>query len=476
MASATPDIAALRRAFGSHNQDHIFAFWDRLEADQQSALLSQAARIAPMLEDWSVGRSRAVQALSARSRGALAPARAIALPEHGGDARRFEAARTRGLEILGAGRVGVFVVAGGQGTRLGFPRPKGAYPVGPATSRCLFAIQAQKIRGLARRLGRAVPWYVMTSPATDAETRALFRDEDCFGLDPADVVIFSQGVVPACDFEGRLILESPHRVAESPNGHGGALLALGDSGALDDMARRGVDRIFYYQVDNPLVQIADPVFLGFHDLEQAEMSCKVIRKPDPDEKVGVVAMVDGALGIVEYTELQEPERSLRDDSGNLVYWAGSIAIHVLDTDFVRRVRKDAMRCLPYHASAKKIPTVDPSGVPVAPDEPNGYKLERFVFDALPAAERVCVLEVRPEEDFSPIKNAEGKDSPATARRAMDAQYRSWLAKAGIDVPEDVTAIEIDHSQIDSAEEAAGSGIDRLDAAGEVIRVATGMDA
>jgi UDP-N-acetylglucosamine/UDP-N-acetylgalactosamine diphosphorylase len=372
--------------------------------------------------------------------------------------------------------VGVFVVAGGQGTRLGFDRPKGAFPVGPVTSRSLFEIQAQKIRGLVRRLGAVVPWYVMTSPATDAETRALFDEAGCFGLDPADVMIFSQDVVPACDFAGRLILEAPHRIAESPNGHGGALLALQDAGALDDMARRGVDRIFYYQVDNPLVRIADPVFLGFHDLEGAQMSCKVIRKADPDEKVGVVATRDGRPGIVEYTELQDPERSLRDDSGALVYWAGSIAIHVLDTDFVRRVGTDAPRFLPYHASAKKIPTIDSDGRDVAPDEPNGYKLERFVFDALPAAERVCVLEVRPEEDFSPIKNAEGKDSPASARSDLDRQYRGWLAKAGVEVPADVSAIEIDHAQIDSAAEATERGIDRLEDAGDVIRVATGMDA
>lgn len=476
MASPTADIEAVREAFRAHGQNHVFAFWDQLDTAGRTALLGQAARIAPTLADWTAERTRAIATLRRTAPLALAPAPAVALPEHGGSARRNEEARQRGEALLAEGRVGVFVVAGGQGTRLGFPSPKGAFPVGPVTERSLFEIQAQKIRGLARRLGRPVPWYVMTSPATDAETRALFSDSGCFGLAPEDVLIFSQDMVPACDFDGRLLLEQPDRIAESPNGHGGALLALCDSGALADMERRGIDRIFYYQVDNPLVRIADPLFLGSHELDGAEISCKVIRKTDPMEKVGVVALVNGRAGIVEYTELRDPERSLRDAHGELVYWAGSIAIHVLNTGFVRGVRADAMNRLPYHASAKAIPTVDAAGRTVAPAEPNGYKLERFVFDALPAAERVCVLEVRPEEEFAPIKNAEGKDSPGSARRDLVRLYRGWLAKAGIEVPQDVSAIEIDHSVIDSAEEAAASGIGRLEEAGDVIRLATGIDA
>jgi UDP-N-acetylglucosamine/UDP-N-acetylgalactosamine diphosphorylase len=476
VASETPDFEALRDAFRAVGQEHVFDFYDRLGESERGELLAQAARLAPTLEAWAAERTRAVEALSSESQPTLAPAPAIALPEFGGDARRIEEARQRGEALLAEGRVAVFVVAGGQGTRLGFPRPKGAYPIGPIGSRSLFEIQAQKIRGLRRRTGRSVPWYVMTSPATDADTRAFFEEMGHFGLPAEDVRLFSQDMVPASGLDGRMILEAPHRIAESPNGHGGALLALCDSGALDAMEARGIDRIFYYQVDNPLVRIADPVFLGFHELEEAEMSCKVIRKTDPMEKVGVVALRDGRPGIVEYTELREPERSLRDDEGRLVFWAGSIAIHVLDTAFVRRVRNAAERCLPYHASAKTIPTVDPSGRTVAPSEPNGYKLERFVFDALPEARRVCVLEVRPEEDFSPIKNDEGKDSPETARRDLVARYRAWLTKAGIDVPEDVSAIEIDHAHIDSAEEAAASGLTSIEEAGDVIRVATGMDA
>jgi UDP-N-acetylglucosamine/UDP-N-acetylgalactosamine diphosphorylase len=404
----------------------------------------------------------------------LEPAPVIELPEHGGDPQLRESARSRGEAMLAAGRVAAFVVAGGQGTRLGFDGPKGAYPVGPLSDRCLFEIFAQKIRGVIRRHGAKMPWYVMTSDATDAATRAIFAEHDCFGLDPDDVVIFSQGMVPAFDFDGRLVLEAPDRIFESPNGHGGALTALDSSGALADMERRGIDTISYFQVDNPLVRLADPVYLGLHEQADAEMSCKVLRKPDPDVKWGVLVLLDGQLAIVEYTELDDELRNARDADGRLVYWAGSPAIHLLCTDFAKRMAADADRWLPFHASAKKIPTVDADGRPVKPDAPNGHKLERFVFDALPAAERTCLVETRASEEFSPIKNAEGPESPSSARRDLVAEYRRWLSEAGIQPPPEDQRIEIDHSQIDGPEDAAASGLSRYDQDPSIIRVQSGM--
>jgi UDP-N-acetylglucosamine/UDP-N-acetylgalactosamine diphosphorylase len=472
---ASDRIGDLRDRFAAHGQDHVFAFWDRLDEAGRSELADQAERISEQLDAWSAGRVSAIAELKSPPERKIAPAKATALPEFGGDPDAFTAAGERGLELLAAGRVGVFVVAGGQGTRLGFSGPKGAFPVGPISERSLFEIQAQKIRGLARRFGRPMPWYVMTSGATDAPTRALFKAHGHFGIAPEDVYIFSQDMVPACDFEGRMILEQPGRIFESPNGHGGALIALEGSGALQDMASRGIDRLFYYQVDNPLVCMADPVFLGFHEAQAAEMSCKVIRKTDPMEKVGVVAQVDDRLAMVEYTELGDAERHARDADQNLLYWAGNIAIHVFNADFIRTVAGDAERLLPYHASAKKIPSVDASGNTLDVDEPNGYKLERFVFDALPAARNACILEVRPGEEFSPIKNSAGTDSPESARSDLVALYRDWLTKAGIGPDSDSDLIEVDHSVIDSADEAAAMGYGSITEAGNVIRVATGMD-
>jgi UDP-N-acetylglucosamine/UDP-N-acetylgalactosamine diphosphorylase len=393
------------------------------------------------------------------------------LPSRGGDPQAAAQARQRGDEALASGRVCALVVAGGQATRLGISGPKGTATVGPVSGRTLFEQQAQKVRGLRRRFGCPLPWYIMTSDATDAVTREFFASADYFGLPEDDVIFFRQGMVPSLDFEGRLILERPDRIFENPDGHGGSLTALLSSGALDDIERRGIDTVFYYQVDNPLIQIADPVYLGFHLAAEAEISCKVIRKLDPTENVGVVARADGRIGIVEYTEIDDEHRFATDEDGELVYWAGNAAIHLFATSFIRRVASRAEELLPYHASARKIPTVDDEGNTVQPSAPNGHKLERFVFDALPAAQSVCVVEGDRASDYSPIKNAEGNDSPATARRDLIALYRSWLEDANIELPDGGAAIEIDHSRVDGPDEARQLGIRHCAEAADVIRVA-----
>ncbi len=469
------EMEGLRERFARHGQQHVFDYWDELAPDERTALLRQADRIAKTLPELVEGHRQAIDELeSATDSGATSPAEAVCLPENGGDPTLIEPARQAGLELLGSGRVAIVVVAGGQGTRLGYSGPKGAFPLGPVSERSLFALQAQKIRGLSRRSGQSIPWYIMTSDATDASTRALFEAENHFGIEPDRVRIFRQGMLPAWDFDGKLILEAPHRIAESPNGHGGALTALAEAGVLDHMADQGIDRLFYYQVDNPLVEMADPVYLGFHEKSGAEMSCKVVRKIDPMEKVGVVAQSGDLPSVIEYTELSEALRNARDADGKLLYWAGNIAIHIFNLDFLRRIARESDRLLPVHASAKTIQSVNSGPKARASRGPNGYKLERFVFDALPRARRTCVMEVRASEEFSPIKNAEGKDSPESSRAQLVGRYRGWLAAAGIDLPAGANRIEIDHSVIDSEAEAISSGFDNLADAGEAILVSTGI--
>ncbi len=472
-AAVTRDLDGLRRRFAEHGQGHVFRFWDALDPRARERLARQAESLdLPALER---ARENTQRLLAPGSR-TLAPAPIVRLPERGGDASAWSAARERGEALLASGGVGVMVVAGGQGTRLGFEGPKGTFPIGPVSGRSLFELQAQKIRGIRRRHGKSVPWYVMTSQATDAATRACFERADWFGLPKGDVFILCQGMLPALDFEGRLLLERPDRIAEAPDGHGGSIPALAGSGALDDMERRGVTTISYYQVDNPLARIADAAYLGFHAGARAEMSCKVIRKRDPLERMGVVARIGGPLGrvgIVEYTELDDAHRYSRDAEGELVYWAGSIAVHVFETDFVRRIAADVEGFLPFHATTKTIPCVDGGGRPIRPAQPNGYKLERFVFDALPAAERVAVLEVRREEEYEPVKNAEGAESPDTARRALVAQYHAWLEAGAIRLPDPAPWIELDHSVIDGPDDARRSGLREATQAGDAIRIGHG---
>jgi UDP-N-acetylglucosamine/UDP-N-acetylgalactosamine diphosphorylase len=442
-------IDPLRTQYDEAGQGHVFRFWDALDEDARRALAAQAARI-DLAELRRV--HEATRALAAPGSRRLEPAPVERLPEHGGSAGRRAEARRRGEQLLRDGRVAVMVVAGGQGTRLGFDGPKGLFPLGPVTGRSLFELQAQKLRGARRRSGASIPWLVMTSPATDAATRDFFRAHDRFGLPESDVLFLCQTMAPALGFDGRLLLEAPGRIAESPNGHGGAFPALAESGALDELARRGITTISYYQVDNPLIRLADPTFVGLHDLEQAEMSAKVVRKLDPMEKVGVLARIDGRVGVVEYTEIDDEHRFQRDAAGELVYWAGSIAIHLIEVEFARRIAADAERHLPYHASAKKIPCIDEHGRRVTPAQENGHKLERFLFDALPAAKRVALLEVARADEYAPVKNADGGDSPATARAALDALVRRWASRAGLALPDDAW-VEVDHMRLDGDDDA-----------------------
>jgi len=465
------DIEKLRRRFAAHGQDHVFRFWERLDGSQQQELARQAQAID--LEGLRAALAAAREV--GPSRVGMRPPPAERLPERGGNAERWSEAKRRGEALLRSGRVAALVVAGGQATRLGFPGPKGAFPLGPITERSLFAIQGQKLRRARERSGQPLRWYVMTSPATDAATRAFFAEHDCFGVPPGDVFFFEQATVPCFDLDGRLMLAEAGKIASNPDGHGGSLTALLHSGALDDMERRGITTLFYYQVDNPLVRMLDPTLLGFHATSSAEVSCKVVRKQDPLEKVGIVAQLGDALGVVEYSELDDELRQRRDDAGELVYWAGNIAIHVFETRFVRRLASEAERWLPFHVAEKTIPTIDDAGQPIQPETPNGRKLERFVFDALPAAKRVCVVEAERAQEFSPVKNPSGSDSPETARQDLAACYAAWLEAAGIDVPAG-TALEIDHSRIDGPEDAIALGFRSLGEAGDIVRTQPGARA
>jgi UDP-N-acetylglucosamine/UDP-N-acetylgalactosamine diphosphorylase len=362
------------------------------------------------------------------------PADAIPLPQGEVDRQRDEMARERGEQHLGEGKVALVLLAGGQGSRLGFDGPKGNFPFAPITGRTLFDFFAARIDALRMRYDTALPWFIMTSPVNDEITRETFAERDYFGLDPASVHFMVQGTMPAVDARtGRILLEAPDRVSVSPDGHGGLLGTLRRSGALDLMADGGIETLFTFQVDNPMVRIARPEFLGHHLFAGAEMSNLAVRKTEPGEKVGVIARIDGRTGVIEYSDLPEALASERDSYGRLAYWAGSIAIHCLERTFVERLT-DGRLALPFHRALKKVPHMDASGLHVRPEEPNAIKFETFLFDALPLAHADVTVEVAREEEFSPIKNAEGADSPETARIHMNRLYARWFEAAGVPIP------------------------------------------
>jgi UDP-N-acetylglucosamine/UDP-N-acetylgalactosamine diphosphorylase len=337
----------------------------------------------------------------------------------------------RGAEMLRRGEVGVILVAGGQGSRLGFEGPKGAFPVGPVSQATLFEIHCRKILALERKFGASIPLYIMTSQTNDAATRSFLGDHGRFGLADERVRYFAQGMWPALDASGNILLEGPDSLFMSPDGHGGVLRALRENGMLDDMERRGVRTLFYFQVDNPLVEVADPAFLGLHALRRAEMSLKVCAKRDPDEGLGVVVERGGRHAVVEYTELTGEQKQATRPDGRLLYLYGSVAIHVFALEFLHR---ESERDLPLHVAHKKVACMDANGERVSPSAPNAFKFEKFIFDVLPDAERSLNMAFDRAEEFSPVKNATGSDSPDTVRRDMQRKFARWFEASGVRIP------------------------------------------
>ena len=454
MTAMKEELLALLAPFG---QQHVLASWDTLDAGQQAALAAEIraldCRLIQRLHRQAADAGGAGDIRDVADRAASPPAFRLDSPSN-----RFapQEARQRGSEALRAGQVGVILVAGGQGTRLGFDHPKGMFSIGPVSGKSLFQIHVEKVLAAARRYVVRIPLCLMTSPATHAETVEFFARHERFGLPEEDLHIFCQGTMPAVDAAtGEILLSEPGHIALSPDGHGGTLAALARSGALEDLGKRGIRQVFYFQVDNPLVAVCGAEFIGYHLLSGSEMSSQVVAKREPLEKVGNVVQVDGRLRVIEYIDLPEEVARRRAADGSLLVWAGSIAVHVFDVAFLERMA-DRADALPFHVARKKVPYVDSSGRKVTPEAPNAIKFERFIFDLMPAAANAIVVEVDPAKGFAPLKNAPGEkqDTPEWVQDRMAALHAQWLRQAGAQVAEGV-AVEVSPLFALDAEELAG---------------------
>jgi UDP-N-acetylglucosamine/UDP-N-acetylgalactosamine diphosphorylase len=425
----------IRSTAAEFGQEHLFQYWETLTDEQRSLLLDDIDRIDFATLATLIREKHADPT-------AIDEAKIEAPPVYphepsGQQADLYAAAIKTGEAMLADGKVATMVVAGGQGTRLGFDAPKGTFPISPIKNKTLFQLFAENIQNVNRTYGCKMPWYVMTSSATDAPTRAFFDANASFGLDPADVFFFEQGVMPAVDDAGKIILSEPHRVALSPNGHGGSLLALRDKGVLEDAKCRGVEVLSYFQVDNPLVSPADPLFIGLHQHSKSQISSVAVPKADDLEKVGNFVSVDGKVQIIEYSDLPDSLAHARNPDGSRKLNAGSVAIHLINRTYVEDLTGGSGLSLPWHRARKKVDYFDAkTSTAVQPESPNATKFEMFIFDAIPLATRSIVLEQLRENCFSPVKNAEGVDSAATARRDMIRRAAAWLETCGVEIPRD----------------------------------------
>lgn len=427
-------LDCLKQSLQNIGQEHLLAYWSELGPAERESLLGQ-------IEDLDLDKipvwvrelvKNTPETHIPESDFDPAPSYGPA-PRDASEAEMYARATELGKELISAGKVAAFVVAGGQGTRLGYDGPKGDFAISPIKKKTLFQVFAETIKAVSDRYGTVCPWYVMTSPLNHADTIRIFQSNHYYGLDRANVCLFQQGTLPNFGFDGRILMAEKGSIARSPDGHGGCITALKKSGALADMKHRGVAYLSYWQVDNPLVKLFDPLFIGLHALEKSEMSSRAVIKNAPKEKVGNFCLIKGKVTVIEYSDLPDHLAEKRCEDGSLAFHLGSIAIHIISTDFIEKLAGEG-HSLPMHRAVKKIPYLDDQGRLVEPGEPNGVKLESFIFDALPLARHAMTLEVERSEQFAPTKNRTGTDSAESTREMMIERAARWLESAAVKVP------------------------------------------
>ncbi len=427
------ELLDLLKPFG---QEHLLRFWDDLDEAAQQSLASQVHSIDwEQLQRLASSQTKEDQWADRAARAEVPPA----ITAHDFEnPESYQTAWQTGADAIAAGKVAFVLVAGGQGSRLGFDHPKGMFPIGPVSNRTLYQILLEHARARAQQFNSRIPVYVMTSPPTHEASEKFLTENNWFGYPSEDIRIFCQGVMAAVDSTtGKALLESKSKIFVSPDGHGGTLGALDRSGCLTDMESRGIEHIFYGQVDNPLMQICDPALIGYHIQKKSELTTQAVRKDDPLQKVGNVVSVDGVVQIIEYSDLPDEVAKQTNEDGSLKLWAGNIAVHVFDRAFLQRVSSTA-EGLPFHRAHKKVAFIDADGNQVTPDENNATKFERFIFDLLPEARNAIVCEVDAAKGFAAVKNAPpaDKETPEWVKAAISNLHRSWLKSSGFDIPDD----------------------------------------
>lgn len=351
------------------------------------------------------------------------------LPAAAADKAKFSAGELSqytqlGLSIMAEGGYAAVTMAGGQGTRLEFDGPKGIYDIGLPSHKSFFEIQLDTLKRMSQKVGRTIPWYIMTSRDNHSAIESFFQEHSWFGYPREDIVLFQQGALPLIDFNGKVLMENPHCIKEGSDGNGSIFRALRQSGAAADLRRRGIKWFYVCNVDNVLANLADEIVLGYAAAEGAKCVSKSVIKSHPHEKVGVFCYRDGRPAVVEYSEISKEMAEMTDANGELVYGDSHISCTLFHTDVLDL---EGVLHMPYHTARKKISYLGEDGKKITPSDVNAYKFEAFIFDAFQFIDSFRVFRIRREEEFAPVKNKSGEDSPETARKL----YLNFYGEGGL---------------------------------------------
>lgn len=324
-----------------------------------------------------------------------------------------------GEDKIKQGKYSVVTMAGGQGTRLGHNGPKGTFMLGLNPDKSIFQVLTESLKEKNQKYGVTIPWYIMTSRENNEQTENFFKENNYFGYDPTSIIFFKQGQLPMCSEEGKILLDETGVIKEASDGHGGIFESMKRNGIISDMEAKGIEWAFIGPVDNILVKMVDPTLLGVALDKNVLAAGKSVVKAGPNEKVGVFCKRNGKPGVVEYTEISKEMAEATNENGELIFGESHINCNLFNVSAIDEVSN---KKLPYHSAHKKAKYIDENGNLVVPEKPNAYKFESFIFDAFDMLNDMAILRVKREEEFAPVKNAEGNDSPETARKLYNDYY------------------------------------------------------
>jgi UDP-N-acetylglucosamine/UDP-N-acetylgalactosamine diphosphorylase len=405
-------------------QAHLFHYWETLNLSEKNQLIESLKSLSPTqiheLSQSILNSKTEKQLTDIQSPDVITPSDL--------NPNELDAIKAASIHSIQSGKIAALTAAGGQGTRLNHPGPKGTFPATPILRKSLFQVFAEKLIAISAFYKARIHWFIMTSPINHDETITFFRDNNYFQYPQDCIHFFKQGLLPAFNLQGQLLLENPFKLALSPDGHGGIFQALKNNGFIETFRHLKIETVSYFQIDNPLIQPIDPLFIGLHKVKQSNFSSKCISKKNADEKVGLFIKENGKIKLIEYSDAPPSLLLEKNPQGQLRFSAANIAVHLIDTTFIEKI---AHTPLSYHFAHKKITYIDYQNTLIKPSEPNAIKCEQFIFDALPFAENPLILETTREKEFSPIKNATGPDSPETCHKDQMNLWRNWFLQEGL---------------------------------------------